>query len=115
MSRYRFISDPGHGWLEVPVKELTTLGVAHLISSCSYVKGALAYLEEDCDMSVFLTAKFGRDVIARKMACTRFWADDTTQVYQEHTFIRRLPCYPSANGYHYKKAMAYCQPQAVTT
>lgn len=50
---YRFISDPGHGWLEVPLAELRALGIANAISPYSYVSGSMAYLEEDCDASLF--------------------------------------------------------------
>jgi hypothetical protein len=56
---YKFHEDPGHGWLAVPMAELVELGVAHQISGYSYVSrdGLTAYLEEDCDMSIFLRAK----------------------------------------------------------
>ncbi len=86
---YRFIYDPGHGWLEVTMTELLHLGIAHLISSCSYTTGprpggasALVYLEEDCDLGRFADAKgwTARDAY-------RYWRE----VHQEHTFIRKLP------------------------
>ena len=57
---YRFIEDSGHGWLEVPVAELHALGIARDISPYSYRRGELAYLEEDCDMSMFFGAKRAR-------------------------------------------------------
>ncbi len=47
-----FHTDPGHGWLEVPVKEVRNSGVP--ISQCSYIKGDKAYLEEDCDAHAYL-------------------------------------------------------------
>ena len=56
---YRFFNDPGHGWLEVPLKELQELGLVGKISAYSYRQGSNAYLEEDCDMTAFLTAKLG--------------------------------------------------------
>ena len=49
-------SDPGHGWLAVKLVDLEMLGIAHKISGFSYVRGRTAYLEEDCDMSTFITA-----------------------------------------------------------
>lgn len=49
-------TDPGHGWLAVKKKLLDELGIAGEISSCSYMRGRTAYLEEDCDMSLFLNA-----------------------------------------------------------
>lgn len=54
MRHYRKISDPGHGWLEVPVKDILELGVESQISPHSYVRGKLAYLEEDVDAPLFL-------------------------------------------------------------
>lgn len=56
---YRFIHDPGHGWLEVPAAELVELAIAHKVSAYSYLSrdGATAYLEEDCDASLFADAK----------------------------------------------------------
>ena len=57
MAAYNYIQDPGHGWIEVPMKEITRLGIAKNISECSYAKDGNAYLEEDCDAGVFLEAK----------------------------------------------------------
>lgn len=53
---YPFFTDPGHGWLRVPRRDLVTLGVAHRITPYSYQKDAYVYLEEDCDASRFLQA-----------------------------------------------------------
>ena len=49
-------SDPGHGWIAVKLKELLYLGIADKISTYSYIKGDTAYLEEDCDASLFFQA-----------------------------------------------------------
>ena len=75
--KYRFIEDPGHGWLEVQVSEIQRLGVGQKISRYSYLKGDRASLEEDCDLSVFMKAKeqAGEPV-------------EMVRVYQEHTPIR---------------------------
>ncbi|MGK9450268.1 zincin-like metallopeptidase domain-containing protein [Acidithiobacillus caldus] len=56
--RYTFTSDPGHGWLVVPVKDIAQLGIAQEISGYSYLspRGGKAYLEEDCDASIFVRA-----------------------------------------------------------
>ncbi len=76
---YRFITDPGHGWLEVPLSELVDLGIAQDISKCSYLSAnGIAYLEEDCDAPRFNDAKGEFDI-------------DT--VHQEQTFVRTLPHY----------------------
>jgi hypothetical protein len=57
MTEYKFFSDPGHGWLEVPVAEVRRLGIADKVSAYSYRKGDNAYLEEDCDAGLWLDAK----------------------------------------------------------
>ena len=49
-----FHADPGHAWLEVPIKTLQEYGIADKISNYSYMSGNLAYLEEDCDAHLFL-------------------------------------------------------------
>jgi hypothetical protein len=48
---FRFISDIGHGWLEVPVDLLWELDMVDAISTCSYLSPtwSKAYLEEDVD------------------------------------------------------------------
>lgn len=75
--KYRFIEDPGHGWLEVKRAEIERLGIAPKISRYSYSHGEMAYLEEDCDMGRFVEAKHeaGEPV-------------EWVRVYQENTPIR---------------------------
>lgn len=51
-----FYHDPGHGWLAVKKTLLDELGIAGAISGYSYMRGRTAYLEEDCDMTLFCTA-----------------------------------------------------------
>ena len=58
---YKFYSDSGHGWLAVKQQELVDLGIADKISHYSYVRGNTVYLEEDCDMEMFVCAKVGQD------------------------------------------------------
>lgn len=53
---FTFYSDPGHGWLKVPIKLLEKIGIADKISTYSYMFGEHAYLEEDCDFSLFRKA-----------------------------------------------------------
>jgi len=55
MTTFTFHTDPGHGWLEVPVAELFNVGLLPSdFSSYSYLQGNTVYLEEDCDASVFI-------------------------------------------------------------
>lgn len=51
-----WIVDPGHGWLIVDMSELEALKIKDEISSYSYHKDGIAYLEEDYDATVYLTA-----------------------------------------------------------
>ncbi len=48
-----FYADYGHGWGEVENSLLKDLGIANDISHYSFTKGEFAYLEEDCDLSIF--------------------------------------------------------------
>jgi hypothetical protein len=52
----KFISDPGHGWLSVPLQDLIDLKITEQISTYSYMTLTRAYLEEDCDATVYLNA-----------------------------------------------------------
>jgi hypothetical protein len=54
---YQFFEDAGHGWLQVSHKELAELGLTDKISPYSYRDRKFAYLEEDCDLSLFVEAK----------------------------------------------------------
>ena len=48
--------NPGHGWIEVPMQELYTLGIAAKITPYSYRNGETAFLEEDDDADTLLKA-----------------------------------------------------------
>lgn len=52
-----FISDPSHGWLRVPLADIAALGIETAVSTCSFIDGQFAYLEEDCDCTVYLAAR----------------------------------------------------------
>lgn len=53
---YTFYSDPGHGWLAVPISDLKEFGVEKQITQFSYRSGNTAYLEEDVDAGRFIDA-----------------------------------------------------------
>jgi len=80
MQTYRYIQDPSHGWIEVPLEELESIG--YKISRYSYMnpKTGKAYLEEDCDADIFIKKLKDTDT-----------PYDIKEVHQEHTFIRNLP------------------------
>ena len=52
----KIFADPGHAWARFPKARLTKLGIADKISTYSYQNGTNAFLEEDCDLSVLITA-----------------------------------------------------------
>lgn len=75
--KYRFFQDPGHGWLEVSKEEIDQLRLGKHISRFSYCHRDKVYLEEDCDMPIFMKAKEA--------------AGDPVEfatIYEEHTPIR---------------------------
>jgi hypothetical protein len=80
--KLRYISDPGHGWLEVPRAMLTALDIQDRITPYSYLRGSMVYLEEDLDMHTFMQAAKLADLDI-----------ELVEVYQEHTAIRDYPQY----------------------
>lgn len=54
--RYRFLSDPSHAWLRVPMADIVALRLENDITRFSYVRDSIAYLEEDSDASLFIGA-----------------------------------------------------------
>ena len=52
----KVFADPGHAWARFPKAKLVALGIADKISPYSYMNGANAFLEEDCDLSVLVVA-----------------------------------------------------------
>ena len=57
LARYRYLQDPGHGWIRVPRAELDALGIASQVSKYSYQQGGWVYLEEDCDAGLWISAR----------------------------------------------------------
>jgi hypothetical protein len=49
-----FYSDPSHGWAQIPHRFIYDLGIADKITHYSYQDDDCAYLEEDCDLSLFM-------------------------------------------------------------
>lgn len=51
-----FHTDPGHGWLAVDLALVRELAIGDKISRYSYRDNARAYLEEDCDAAILISA-----------------------------------------------------------
>jgi hypothetical protein len=83
LSRQR-IHAPSHSWLKVLTSEVCNLGLKEKISSFSYVSSCkkYMYLEEDCDMDIYLKALNSEVTIINKYLKRR-------------SKIRNLDCYTS--------------------
>jgi len=87
---YTVFSDPGHAWGCVEIDELQRLGIMHRISEYSYLDAErqVAYLEEDCDLPLFLDAKIKRA--------------EPYNLNEQHTdddiFIRELPRFDNSRA-----------------
>jgi hypothetical protein len=78
-----FISDPGHGWGRVARSAIKDAGIADQISQYSYQEGDhLVYLEEDCDLYLFIRALEQRGYKVK-----------LDEQYVDRTHIRALPRY----------------------
>jgi|TARA_E500000305_G_C3866590_1_gene163131 hypothetical protein len=54
---YKFHADAAHGWLEVPLDDVYTIGLSlENFSPYSYREADTLYLEEDRDASIFMNA-----------------------------------------------------------
>lgn len=95
-----FYSDPGHGWLAVPLELLDTLGLVDRVSRYSYLRGRYAHLEEDCDYSLFAQAMRERNV--------------PFTIREHHTNNRsRIRGYASYHPEHAKINLAHIRGEAV--
>ena len=50
------MTDPGHGWGIAPREDLANFGLLDKVSPYSYEKGDLVFLEEDCDLGLYVLA-----------------------------------------------------------
>lgn len=83
---FHYVVDPGHSWLKVPVAELERLGISDQISSYSYLKNGMSYLEEDRDMQLFLNTRQERNEPVKLIEFNR----------TRMSPIRNYPAYQSA-------------------
>jgi len=60
-----FYDDSAHGWARVSINEIKELGIEKDISTYSYMADDSVYLEEDCDLGVYINAikkQYGNDI-----------------------------------------------------
>lgn len=84
MKKYKYYSDPSHGWLEVPFIDIYNLSLQNVISVYSYRNKDMVYLEHDQDASTF--------TIECKNKGIDFEIDHQTPS-NEDSFIRRFSPY----------------------
>lgn len=84
MKQFIFYSDPGHGWLQVPRSLLRELGIEGQVSPYSYQRLDDAFLEEDCDYSLFAKAM--------KEAGIQFEVTEVNEPRRD-SWVRSLPSY----------------------
>lgn len=87
--KYRYVNDPGHGWVGVPKSELNRLGIADQISTYSYVEGETVWLEEDCDLTRWVNCHGVTD----SKTWRAFSEAHIVSEYVNATHIRDLPSY----------------------
>ena len=89
--RYVFFTDPGHGWLAVPIEHLAELDIRDQVSACSYYDAStgMAMLEEDADATLFV-----------KAAKAKGWEFTAVEECEpvNYSWVRSLPAYPWAKG-----------------
>lgn len=94
MTTFNYYQDPGHGWIAVPRKLLEELSILDQITSYSYQRKDMVYLEEDYDASTFLRAyrkHFNQDPVFREHHTNR---DSRIRGYDYYRTPE--PCAPSA-------------------
>jgi hypothetical protein len=82
---YTYHTDPGHGWLEVGIDELDLLGIRSEVSSYSYMNAGKAYLEEDCDMALFMNAMEAKGVNVKLAYINEPTKDSVIRSYRRFT------------------------------
>jgi len=92
-NRYNFFNDPGHGWLEVPRREIVLLGIADQITGFSYVNRDMVYLEEDQDMSTFVKAWFAAHRLDDTRESWQVFHKKKIDCYQERSMVRDMNHY----------------------
>lgn len=87
----KIYSDSGHAWAKVSLSELFNLEIWDQISSYSYIRSnakyAWAYLEEDCDLSLYLKALDQKGI---KFKVKEFHTDKSSKIrsYNRYNFKR---------------------------
>lgn len=60
--RFKYIQDPGHGWIKAHKDLVQVLGFQDQITSYSYHDQDYYYLEEDCDAALLINALKNKNI-----------------------------------------------------
>lgn len=88
---FNWYEDAGHSWLEVPFDLLYEWGIVDDISTYSYMNDNMAYLEEDCDMPIFLKAY--REHTGHSLS-----RENVNMIEDDRSPVRNYSHYKSAKG-----------------
>lgn len=81
MARLTFISDPGHGWLAVPLADYPDALDYGTGFGFHDRQAGVAYLEEDCEAPAFMRAHgVGRDDVTVEYAPGEWWGRSLPRV-----------------------------------
>lgn len=85
-------ADGGHAWLRVPLSVLNIMGIADKVSRYSYIRDNNVYLEEDCDLTLFIDSLgITSDTIGKQMMeC--FWRV-VPECYADNSPVRNYQHY----------------------
>ncbi len=98
---FNVYNDPGHGWCKVPLAVIEAIGLTEgHFSGYSYRNGDNLYLEEDCDLGIFIktyTEKTGKAPVFKD-----HYANNSSRI-RNYDRVRSGPPYvewAKARGYH---------------
>jgi hypothetical protein len=72
-----YFHDGGHGWYSVKRSKLEQLGILSKITSFSYQRGDSVYLEEDCDLSLYINTI---EAIGDNLVTTEHFTNKTSKI-----------------------------------
>lgn len=99
-----FITDPGHGWLRVPISHLDDerMDIAGRVTDYSYQSGWYVYLEEDCDLSLYLDTRFPKgdgETDEERMERVKAWMNTVPEErHPGDCYVRAFPRFHSGRA-----------------
>ena len=102
---FHLVADPGHAWLKVPVAELQRLGIESNISSHSFIRNGVAYLEEDVDARIFFDERAKEN---EPLKVKEFHRSRTSKIRNYQAYKPPVNAVPATQaGAEYLKSVGY--------